>query len=284
MPTTDDQVDPGTGGEVITYSAASGTTTISGFNASGSNPTVTNQTGGSLSITGTSGGLFYFSSNSGTSSLPNYTISGGSLYIARTMNMTWNNVANAESRFLQTGGSVTTGENIGMAIKNTGQKATYQMQGGTLSTRSIYLGNGGNSYTALFDQTGGDATVSKTIQLAKTGTTLTTSAIYNLGGGTLTIENSVNPFVFSADANVTDYFDFNGGTLNLEGTWDFTSLTGLANADFRVGGVAATSGDLNFEAIDIGGTGFTQITMIPEPSAPALLGGLGLLALLRRRR
>jgi hypothetical protein len=259
VPTTGDQVNPGTGGEVITYSAASGTTTISGFNTSGINPTVINQTGGSLSTS--AGGLFYFSSNSGTSLLPNYTISGGSLYIARSMNLSWNNAANVESRFLQTGGSVTTGEDIIMAIKSTGQKATYEMQGGTLSTRSIYLGNGSNSYTVLFDQTGGDATVSTTIQLAKTGTTLTTSAIYNLGGGTLTIENPVNPFVFSADANVADYFNFDGGTLNLEGTWDFTSLTGLANADFRVEGVAATSGDLNFEAIDIGGTGYTQITV-----------------------
>ena len=61
-----------------------------------------------------------------------------------------------------------------------------------------------------------------------------------------------------ADLKLT-YFDFDGGTLNLIGTWDFASLTGIANSDFRVAGVAATSGDLSFTPVTIDGKSYTQI-------------------------
>ena len=284
VPTVGDQVRPGGGGHVITYSSTSGSTTINGINTSGANPVVFLQTGGNLTVG--SNALVFLASNAGATQ-PNYTISGGSLTLTRNLNLAWNNTANVTSTFLQTGGTVIVGDatndGVSMAIKNNGQSATYELQGGSFETSKIWMGDNGNNYTALFNQSAGDAVIKTQIVFGDNDTKTGTS-IYNLDGGTLTVENTVDPFKFTTNGASTAYLDFDGGTLNLEGTWDFASLTGLANSDFRVSGVAATSGDLAFTAINIDGDAYTQITVVPEPGSLALLGFGGLLIAARRRR
>ena len=285
VPTTGDDVRPGTGGHLVTYSSASGTSTIGRFTQFGANPNVVSQTGGTLNNTTASGGggLMYLASNAGTSSLPNYSISGGTLAVQRSLNMSWNNAHNVTSTMLQTSGTVSFGDDINMALARDGQSATYDLQGGTLTARGINMGNGGNTYTTLFDQTGGAATLANQLALGKS-TTKTGSSIYNLHGGSLTIENSTTPFFFTTDGASTAYLDFLGsGTLNLEGSWDFASLTGISDSDFRVAGVTATAGDLAFNPVTIDTMAYTQITVIPEPSSALLLGLAGLALAVRRR-
>ena len=73
------------------------------------------------------------------------------------------------------------------------------------------------------------------------------------------------------------------GYATLSGTFD-----GLANNDDFLDDLAntwrITYDDTSAGANGGTGTNFVTITAVPEPNAAALIGGLGVLALLRRRR
>ena len=84
-------------------------------------------------------------------------------------------------------------------------------------------------------------------------------SVYNLDGGTLTMSATANAFVFT-QPGAPAYFDFDGGTLNLRGSWNFTSLKGISNSDFRVQGKAATAVNLSFKAVTISGLAYTKIS------------------------
>jgi len=214
-----------------------------------------------------------------------YRMEGGELNLSYWMNLAWNNTSNAKGHFVQAGGSVSV-PNVGMCIKSSTQEAYYDLEDGTFSAANVYIGRSGANQTAVFTQTDGMGFLSGGLTLGTVAGT-TGQSIYNLDGGELTIAGGT-PFTFT-QPGAPVYFDFDGGVLNLLGTWDFTTLTGIANSDFRVAGVAATAGDLDFTPVVINDRDFTAISavgdedIIPEPATLSLLG-LGALALLRRRR
>ena len=94
-----------------------------------------------------------------------------------------------------------------------------------------------------------------------------------LGSGSWTIGEKLTLISYSGTWNggLLDY----AGTLADDSTFTFSGMQWLFNYNDTVAGTNYTD--------DLTGSSFVTMTAIPEPSA-ALLGGLGLLALLRRRR
>jgi len=153
-----------------------------------------------------------------------------------------------------------------MGIKANTQEAYYDLQGGDFEASLVVLAQSGENVTAVFTQSEGTtAMINQQLRLgAASGTT--GEAIYNLDGGVLTIDEAADnvdltkgPFQFT-QPGAPVYFDFDGGTLNLKGVWDYNSLTGIQDADFRVAGIAATADLLDFTTVMIDAESFTQIT------------------------
>ena len=259
----------------VTYSATTGTTNLPnsdlGQSTSGA---VVIQTGGTLNVNAF---LLTSTKTDYAAGRINYELRGGSLYADYISTFTWDNRTDRASRFLQTGGSATFGQNtnhgLNMANKANTQEAYYDLDNGTFDAGFLRLGSGGANQTAIFTQSGGDATIRGSLHLGERAGT-TGQSIYNLDGGTLTMSASTAPFVFT-QPGAPAYFDFDSGTLNLIGTWDFASLTAIPLSDFRVGGVAATTGSLDFTPVTIDSESYTQITSSPVPIYVDALAGFG---------
>lgn len=226
-------------------------------------------------------------SNTKGSTVPNWIVDGGSFTSGNVL-LAWNNTGSVQGWFVQNGGTVTMTSQLQMALKSSTQRALYDLNGGIFSVPALRVGAGSQRYDAVFNQTGGAATVSSYIALGVGMTNATNpsaQAIYKLHGGELTITSSSEQLRFTQTLGVPVYFDFGGsGTLNLRGTWDFTSLTTIMNSDFRVAGVAAQSSDLSFTPITIGDNGYTKIQIVPEPGAMALLASAAFAGCIAGRR
>lgn len=283
VPVNGDTIRPNAAGVTITYSATTGTQNLVSSTIWQDSSATTGflQTGGDLTV------YQLYLAKLKTDSASTYTVSGGSLFVNRNLNMAWSSSGAIDARFVQTGGSVRIGdaanEGLWMSLKSSGQGAYYDLQGGDFEARIVAMGAGGANSNTVFTQSAGTtAVINEQLRMGQYAGT-TGSSIYHLDGGTLTIEAALNPFLFT-QPGAPVYFDFDGGALNLKGTWDFNTLTGIANSDFRVAGVAATAGDLAFDPVTIGSDAYTQITVIPEPSSAGLLGLAGLALAARRRR
>jgi hypothetical protein len=213
----------------------------------------------------------------GTHTLNGGTLNVGTFYISE---------GTALSGVTQTNGTANV-SNLYLGSNQTGSQAFYDLQNGDLNvTNAFRIANqAGANIDAVFTQSGGTVDSNVTLQLgSKAGTT--GSAIYNLDGGLLTISNAT-PFQFSSNS-APIYFDFDGGIANLLGTWNFTSLTAIANSDFRFHGAVLQDGDLTFAPGTGALDGYTVISslVIPEPSTFLIwsLGLIGLVAYARRRR
>jgi fibronectin-binding autotransporter adhesin len=123
-----------------------------------------------------------------------------------------------------------------------------------------------------------------TMEIAGLGGVAGTDFDYiNVTGGTLTLDGTLaivdfGGFDTSAQTGTYNLFDM------VAGTGDFNTVTVDGNAlAYNVGtdDWSATVGDATYNFAE--GTGVLSVTVVPEPTA-ALLGGLGLLGLLRRRR
>jgi len=218
---------------------------------------------------------------------PGFTVEGGALNIGggRSLIMCWNNNGNALGWFVQKAGTVTVAGNVDMCVKNSTQTAYYDLEGGDFTANGIRFGAGGSTYQAVFTQSAGTATVNNQILLGNNvgdGTNADAKAVYNLDGGELTIKNAT-PFIFT-QPGAPVYVDIDGGALNLLGTWDFASLTGILDSDFRSSGEAATVDNLVFTPVTLFETGYTRVTAIPEPTTIFVMLAAGLPALLKRRR
>jgi hypothetical protein len=278
VPSNGDSIRPRGAGIEITYSAASGTRVL-GASTVWQDSSATSAflfSGGDLEVN-----QIYLAKTKANDAIVNFKVTGGRLFVNRNLNMTWSNSGAIDSRFQQTGGSTRFGDGpadaVYMCIKNGGQVATYDLEGGEFEAANIVMTSGGANQTAIFNQGAGTtAVVNFKIELGKTAGT-SGGAVYNLDGGTLTVEREVDPFIFH-QPGAPVYFDFDGGALNLKGTWDFASLAAIPNSDFRVSGVAVTEGDLVFTPITIDVDDYTQVTIAdsdPVITSITALGGGG---------
>jgi MYXO-CTERM domain-containing protein len=144
-------------------------------------------------------------------------------------------------------------------------------------------GNSPGSQTFASGLTLGAASVT-TMEIAGLGGVAGTDFDFiNVTGGTMTNDGSLTIVDFggydiSAQTGTYNLFDFVANTGDFDVvTVDGTSLTYNVGTDDW----SATAGDATYNFAE--GTGVLSVTVVPEPTA-ALLGGLGMLGLLRRRR
>lgn len=107
---------------------------------------------------------------------------------------------------------------------------------------------------------------------------LTTAAILtlsDLGSGSWTVGDKLTLISYSGTWN-GGLFEYDGSTLADDSNFNFSGMDWTFNYNDTGAGTNYTS--------DLTGTRFVTMTAVPEPSAAALLGAFGVLALLRRRR
>jgi fibronectin-binding autotransporter adhesin len=174
------------------------------------------------------------------------------------------------------GGAVTV--NTGGTLNGSGT-----FSGAVAVNGNLNPGNSPGSQTYAAGLTLGAATVT-TMEIAGSGGVAGTDFDFiNVTGGTMTNDGSLTIVDFggydiSAQTGTYNLFDFlaNTGDFDMV-TVDGTSLTYNVGTDDW----SATAGDASYNFAE--GTGVLSVTVVPESTA-ALLGGLGLLGLLRRRR
>jgi fibronectin-binding autotransporter adhesin len=174
------------------------------------------------------------------------------------------------------GGSVTV--NTGGTLNGSGTfNGTVTVDG------ALNPGNSPGTQTFAAGLTLGSASVT-TMEVAGSGGVAGTDFDFiNVTGGTMTNDGALTivdfgSFDISAQTGTYNLFDFVANTGDFDVvTVDGTSLTYNVGTDDW----SATAGDATYNFAE--GTGVLSVTVVPEPTA-ALLGGLGLLGLLRRRR
>ncbi len=213
-------------------------------------------------------------------------------------------------------------EKVGSGILTLSGANTYT--GSTLVSAGTLLVNGslGNTAVSATGGTlGGTGTITSTVSVTGTGTVLSPGAsieslatgALTMGSGTVLAYEAANASSTGADLlAVNGTLSLTGVTLDLSGA-DLAALTWLPGDKITLisyNGTPITSGFTGFTDdttyffgsnewlfdyndtvagtnfttdATAAGTSFVTLTVIPEPSA-ALLGGLGVLALLRRRR
>jgi autotransporter-associated beta strand protein len=168
---------------------------------------------------------------------------------------------------------------------------------GTLLVNGALAGTSGTS-VASGATLGGTGSIANSVTVASGGSLSpgTASSIDSLGLGSLDLQGAL---LIEWDTTVSPNIDFLdiAGTLNLgsNSSITFTNLgvgsldlnTPYVFAEYGPGGLTGTFNTVNLLpagfTIDYNYGGLNQIAIVPEPGA-ALLGGLGLLMLLRRRR
>jgi hypothetical protein len=230
---------------------------------------------GAINIKGTNraviqtGGEVYSNANMwiGSTGGGTYELQDGTLTLTSGLDISGINVSGQIGYFIQSGGTATV-NSVRMNYKGTGGAYIEVTDGELNVSGTLTMAYGGATDIAWLTQSGGKVTINNQLQMGTASAVSGVgSVIVNLDGGEMTIKGAA-PLSFVG--GTTNYFDFNGGTLNLRGTWDFASLTGLANADFRVDGLPVTAADLAFVPITIDSLAYTQISLSDPGDVPEI--------------
>ena len=255
-------------------------------------------TGHTLQLNGTSSANIYSGNitdaatavtktNTGT-----WTLSGANTYAGAT---------NVSGGTLIIGATGTLGASSAVTVANTATLTNNGTIGGSITVNAGGTLNGSGTFNGAVAVNGalnpGNSPGSQTYAAGLTlgAASTTTMEIAGLGGVAGTDFDFINvtggTMTFDGSLAIVDFggFDISAqtGTYNLfDGTTagDFDVVTVDGNAlTYNVGtdDWSATSGLVTYNVAE--GTGVLSVTVVPEPTA-ALLGGLGMLGLLRRRR
>jgi autotransporter-associated beta strand protein len=169
-----------------------------------------------------------------------------------------------------TGGSVTVGATAtlapGASIESLGV-ASVEFLAGSIYAYEL------NSAALNGDLTYSTGTLDIVSGVGPLGTALT---LMELSSGTLAVNDKLTLISYTGGWTSTELFNYLGSTLADDSTFTLGANQWRFNYNDTTGGT-------NFSGDQAGAVSFVTMTVIPEPRA-ALLGGLGLLALLRRRR
>jgi autotransporter-associated beta strand protein len=164
---------------------------------------------------------------------------------------------------IQSGGTLAPGnsiESLGVASVNFLAGSTYEFE---LNSAAL---NGDLTYsTGTLDITNG---------VGPLGTTLTLTELFT---GTLTLGDKLTLISYTGGWTSGELFNYLGSTLADDSTFTLGANQWRFNYN-------DTTGGSNYSSDQAGAGSFVTITVIPEPNVAALLGGVGVLGLLRRRR
>lgn len=269
----------GTGGDTYTLESAAGHLTVGG------NFVPPNSSSRTVVITGAgdgevSGNLTFVSGNT-----LNLTKSGAGTWTVSSSGHTYTGTTTVSAGTLVVNGNISTSLNTnvtGGTLKGSGVVGNLNATSGTIapgtSIESLGAGNVSIGTAATFayeldsDVLNGDLLHASGSLSIAAGATLT---LAELASGTLNIGDKLTLISYAGAWN-NGLFEYLGGTLADDSVITLGSNQWLFNYN-------DTSGGLNFSADQSGANGFVTMTVVPEPAA-ALLGSLGLLGLLRRRR
>ncbi|MES2439695.1 MAG: autotransporter-associated beta strand repeat-containing protein [Verrucomicrobiota bacterium] len=245
------------------------------FDTNGNSITVTQSLSGAGGLTKSGAGTLTLSGANTYSGAT--TVSNGTLAVAST-----GSFANSTTLDIQSGATLDTTSQSGWTLA-TGQtlKGDGTVNVGASNTMTV----GGGAILApgaspgTLSVTGGLSFAAGSTFAVEIAPTTPTSDLVNLTGG-LSIDPAATLALglFGSDtllAGGTKFVLVDYGT-----TWNGGSFSGLADDSTTVFGLNSYYVDYN--DVSLGGTAFT-LTAVPEPAA-ALLGSLGLLAIMRRRR
>lgn len=291
-------------GSASALGSTSGQLTVNGgtLNMAGNNLTVGNLTGSGGVISGTSGartltigqgngtgGDFQGAIQNGASGTTALTKTGnGAITLSGTN--TYGGVTNVNDGILRVNGTHTTGGTYTVAaageLQGTGSTTSALNVSGVLSPGASVETFESGALSMLNGSTF-EYEVNSSVASGSGADLQVVSGALNLSGTvTLTLTDLASMDTAYGDGTVFSLINYsglwNGGLFTFDGDeiGDGETFTAGLNS-WRLDYEEAVGG-LNFEDDHIAGS-FVNITAVPEPSA-ALLGGLGLLALLRRRR
>lgn len=235
--------------------------------------------GDSLTVNNTTAypnGLFYkgtgTSASTGTITINNLMLNGGIISHGQ-----------GDAQFFNLAGNITVGANSTIWAKQ-GPTNIYSAISGN-SAITIPIPDGDLSARVL---TFHSTTSTFTGNLINNGRfVLADNAVFNFSIGASGVNNSISGTGSQTNFNGIFIFDFSAASIGLGDSWTIATI-GTFGSTFSVAGFSDNLD--NTWSKDIGGglsynfnEGTRQLSVIPEPSA-TLLGGLGPLALLRRRR
>ncbi len=216
----------------------------------------------------------------------------GTFTLANTFTSTWTGTTTISSGILAVNGSLGNTSTIigtGATLQGSGSivgSVTVQ-GGGTLATgnsiESLATGNLSllaNSILAYEANNDALAGVAGDLTAVTGGLTLDVSnlaklTIMELGSGSWSAGEKLTLISYSGAWN-GGLFNYSGSTLADDSTFGFSGSQWNFNYNDTVAGTNYTS--------DLTGSSFVTMTIVPEPNVATLLGGLGVLLILRRRR
>lgn len=236
-----------------------------------------------LTVTGAGNGLISGSIGNGTGTTALTKAGAGIWTVSSTGNSYTGDTTVSAGTLIVNGNISTSPTNVtGGTLQGSGVVGNLNATGGTVapgnSIESLGAGDitfaGTSTFAYELDSASLDGDLlygSGTLNISS-GTTLTLS---QLASGTLA-EGSLLTLISYGGAWNNGVFDYLGSPLADEAYFSLGSNIWQIDYNDNIGGA-------NFAANQAGATGFVTITVVPEPST-ILLGGLGLLGLMRRRR